>query len=180
MMAKVESPEILIFSSGSIWTATVRLIRVAYSKPAGLSPVPYVGQVAWQASGNDEHGVDADVVTLLGEAWCKPLGRYRNPSQPIVIEGPGCSCVASALFDLDECYGTAAAGYQVDFAAWDARPFCQNPPAFQAQPPGSNRFRPTASGFGELPFHFWSGQRRNANTSPLAMRFKNVFRSTHS
>jgi len=80
-----------IDSSGSICTATVRLMPVAYSKPLGLSPVPDVGQMPGKASRDDEHGIDADDVAGSRVAWGQAFRRHGNAAQAILVERPsGC------------------------------------------------------------------------------------------
>ena len=110
-----------------------------------LSPVPHVGEMARQLAGQQEDGVDADVVAGAHEARRQPLGGDDDPAQPIVVEGDGGAFLGGARLDLDEGDDFAAAGNQVDFAARDARPLGEDPPAAKSQPPGRQPFRAPAA-----------------------------------
>src|SRR3990170_594844 len=98
MRAKVESPEMLICSSGSICTATVRLMRAAYSMASGLSPVPDVRKMTRQATRHDEHGIDAHRVSVAGIARREALGGHRDTAQAIFVERPVGRLARVALF----------------------------------------------------------------------------------
>jgi hypothetical protein len=92
--------------------------------------------MAGQPAGQQENGVDADVVTGPGKTGRKPLGRNGHPPQPILIERHGGAILASARLDLDESDNPTAARDQVDLAAGHSRALGQDPPAMETQPPG--------------------------------------------
>ena len=141
--------------------------------------MPDVGEVAGQAAGNDEQCVDPDVIAVAGIAVGEPLGGDRNTAEAIFVEGPSRRFGGMALLDLDKGEDAPAACDEVNFAAGHAGSMCENPPAVQPKPPGSNFLRLTPACLGKLAVHSLSGQRRNAQVSPSALRFKNVFRSAH-
>jgi len=102
---------------------------VAYSKRTGLSPVPDVGKVAGQAAGNDEQGVDADVIAVSRIARRKLLRGDRDTAKTIFVERPCRRLRGAALLDFYEGKYPAAAGDEVDFAARNASSTGENPPA---------------------------------------------------
>jgi len=125
-------------------------MAVAYSKRASLSPVPDVSEVAWQATRNDEDGVDPNDVVGAGVTEGKLLGSNRHPAEPIFVERPSCCVGAAALLYFDKCYGPAATSDEVNFAARNASSIRKNVPAFDAEPPSSNCFCPAPPCFGLL------------------------------
>jgi hypothetical protein len=101
----------------------------AYSKRTSLSPVPDVGEVAGKATGNDEHGVDPDIVAVPCITWCKLLRGHCDTAKAVFVERPSGRVLGIALLDLDESERSAAPGDEVDFAAWHPGAAGQNPPA---------------------------------------------------
>lgn len=116
--------------------------------PRPLSPVPYVDEVAGQAAGNQEQGIDADVVAVTRIARSQPLGGDGNAAQAIFVERPGRGCFAAALLDFDEGEDVPAASDEIDFAARDPSAARKDPPAVQAQPPGGDSLGPAPARFG--------------------------------
>jgi len=114
-----------------------------------LSPVPDIGQVARQAPGQQENGVDADVVACPGVSRRQPLGGNRDPAQAVMVEGHGGAGLAGTGLDLDKGEGAAAAGDEVDLAAGHARPGGEDPPAMQPQPPGGEPLGAAAALLGQ-------------------------------
>jgi hypothetical protein len=112
--------------------------------------MPYVRQVARKASGNDEQGIDADVVAVPGIARRQHLRRYCHAAKPIRVERPDCRLGRAALLDLDEGQHPAAAGDEIDLAARDPRAAGKDAPSLQPKPPGGERFRFAAAFFGQL------------------------------
>ena len=55
-----------------------------------------------------------------------------------------------ALLHFDEGHGPTTTGDKVDFSAGHARALGEDPPTFEAQPPGSNHLRRTPARFGDL------------------------------
>ena len=110
-----------------------------------MSPVPHIDEVARQPAGQEEYGVDANVIAVAGKAGRKALGGDRDPAQPILVEGHRRAFFAAACLDLDKGDGTAATRDQVDLAAWHAGPPGQDPPAVQAQPPCGQPLRAAAA-----------------------------------
>lgn len=115
-----------------------------------MSPVPDIGEVARQLAGQEEDGVDANVVAGAHEARGEPLGGGDDPAQAIVVEGHGGAFLGGARLDLDEGDDVPAAGDQVDFAAGDAGPLGEDPPAMEPQPPGSEALGAAAALLGQL------------------------------
>jgi hypothetical protein len=107
--------------------------------------------MAGQAAGNEEQGIDADVVAIAGIARREPLGSDRDPAQAIFVERPRCRFLAAALLDLDEGQNAPAPGDQIDLATRDTGSDSKYPPPLQAQPPGRERFRPPTARLGHLP-----------------------------
>ena len=137
-----------IFSSGSICTATVRLMRAAYSMRRGLSPVPDVRQVTRETARDDKQGVNPDVVAIAGKAGREPLGRHCDAAQPKFVERPIRGFLGCPLLDLDKRQHSAAPGHQVDLAARHTDALREDPPTPQAQPPGGYCLRLASAGFG--------------------------------
>jgi len=112
--------------------------------------VPDIGEVARQPAGNEENGVDADVVAGPGVARRQPLGGDRDPSQAVRIERQRRLLLAGARLDLDEGEDAPAPGDQVNFAAGDPGAFGEDSPAVQPQPPGGQPLGLAPAPFGEL------------------------------
>jgi len=129
-----------IDSSGSICTATVRLIPVAYSKPLGLSPVPDVRNVTRQPPRNNEDGIDPDVVPVAGIARRKSLGCNGDATKAIFVQRPGRCLLTAALLNLNERDRPAATGDEIYFAARNAGAPGKDAPTLKAQPPRGNCF----------------------------------------
>lgn len=104
--------------------------------------------MARQATGNDEQGVDADIVAGASIALGKLLGRRRDPAQPVPVEGEVGGRAGRALLDLDEGDDSPAPGNEVDFAAMHAHPLPKDPPAVEAKPPGGERLGAAAAALG--------------------------------
>jgi len=115
-----------------------------------LSPVPDIREMAWQLAGQEENGVDADVVSVAHEARRQPLGGDDDAAQAIVVERHGGAFLGGAGLDLDKGDDFAAAGDQVDFAAGDAGAAGEDPPAMQPQPPGGEAFGAATALLGQL------------------------------
>src|SRR4051812_21035310 len=110
MSAKVESPEMLIPSRGSICTATRKLIATGpYWAEALLSPLPDVGQVSRPAVRDHEQSVDPNIVAISHVARCKPLGGYRDAAQVPFVESKGGGILGGTRLHLDKGQRAATA-----------------------------------------------------------------------
>jgi hypothetical protein len=106
--------------------------------------------MAGQLAGQQEDGIDADVVARPGEARGQPLGGDGDSPQPVGIERHGGAIFAGPRLDFDEGDNAPAAGDQVDLAAGDARPLGEDAPAVQPKPPGRQPFGLTPAPLGKL------------------------------
>ena len=113
-----------------------------------LSPMPDIGEVTGQPAGQEEDGVDADVVAFARVTRRQPLRGDRHPPQPILIERHRQRLLATARLDLDEGQGPATAGDEIDFTAGYTGPLRKDSPAAQPQPPGREPFRAPAAPLG--------------------------------
>ena len=107
-----------------------------------LSPVPDIGEVTRQPSSHQEDGIDANVIALAHEPRGKAFGRDRDAAQSISIQGKSGPLGGGARLDLHESQDSAAAGDQIDFAAWHASARGEDSPAMQAEPPGGEALGP--------------------------------------
>ena len=104
--------------------------------------------MARQAAGNDEDGVDPDVVAGTGEARSEALGGNGNAAEAIFVERQAGSVVGRALLDLDERHHAAAPRDQIDLAAGRASADGEDPPALEPQPPGGEPLGAAAPALG--------------------------------
>jgi hypothetical protein len=120
-------------------------MHAAYSKRLALSPMPDVRQMPWQPAGHDEDCINSDVVAVAGVARHKSISGNRDAAQPVLVERPSCCFRRGALLHFDESDDPATPGDKIDFSACDTGAAGEDAPAFQSQPPGSQRLRPAAS-----------------------------------
>lgn len=113
------------------------------------SSLPDVGEVAGEAAGDEEDGVDTDVVAGTGEARGKLLGCCGDAAQAVAVEREVGGRCGGALLDLDKGDSATAAGDQIDLAAMDSHAPREDPPAVEPQPPGGERLGAPAAAFGE-------------------------------
>jgi hypothetical protein len=106
--------------------------------------------MARQFAGQEEDGVDADIVAGAHESRRQPLGGDGDTAQPVLVERYCGAFLAAARLDLDEGEDPPAAGDEVDFAAGHPRPSGENPPAVQPQPPGGQALGLAAALLGQL------------------------------
>lgn len=125
--------------------------------------MPHIGEVAGEAAGHDEDGIDANVVAGAGVARRQPLRRHRDTPQAMLVEAPRRCILVGPLLHFDEGDRPAAPGDEVDFATGDARAAVEDAPAVEAQPPGGEAFRLATARFGLLP-----GQSRLPSSSARA------------
>ena len=92
--------------------------------------------MAWQAPWCKEHHVDANVVAWAGEARSEHFGRRGDAAQPVLVDRQVEVGGTVAPFDFDEGDRSPAPRDKVDFADRNAKPFAQDAPAVEAQPPG--------------------------------------------
>jgi hypothetical protein len=118
-----------IDSSGSICTATVRLICAAYSMELPLSPLPDVWEVPGEPSGDDEQAVYPDVISLAGISPREPLCRNCDAAEPIFVQRPGGGIGCASLLHFDEGDDPTAACNQIDFSAGHAGTLCKDAPS---------------------------------------------------
>src|SRR4051812_28411979 len=160
MIAKVESPAMLIRSSGSICTATRSGMRRAYGFTLALSPLPDIDEAPRPAARDDEDRVDPHVVAFTHIAGCKPLGCNCHSAQTPFVERECGSVRAPAGFDFDERQHAAAPCNHIDLAAGHASPPCENPPAVQAQVPAGEGLGTAPALFGSLAVHLARSRAR--------------------
>ena len=110
-----------------------------------MSPLPDIRQMAREPSGDDEQGVDPDIVTVAHIAWSEPLRGDSDPAQAVAVERPGRRFFRSAGFHFHKGEGSAAPGDDVDFTARNPRPPRQDSLAFQPQIPAGEGFGAAAS-----------------------------------
>lgn len=103
-----------------------------------------------EAAGQEEDGVDANIVAVAHEPRRQPFGRNRHAAQAILVEGHGGALFAGSRLHLDKGNDAAAAGDEIDFAAGHAGADGENPPAMQPQPPGGQPLGAAAALLGEL------------------------------
>jgi hypothetical protein len=106
--------------------------------------------MAGKPAGQEEDGVDTNVVAGPGKAGRQPLGGDGNAAQPKLVERHRRALLGGARLNLDEGDNPSAARDQIDFAAGDARSYRQDPPAMQPQPPGSEALAAPAAPFCKL------------------------------
>ena len=104
--------------------------------------------MAGEAAGNDEDGVEADVVAGPGVARGELLGGGRDAAQAVAVEREAGRFAGRALLDLDEGDDASAAGDEIDLAAVDPRPTREDSPAVEAKPPGGERLGAAAAALG--------------------------------
>jgi hypothetical protein len=102
---------------------------VAYSKPASLSPVPDIRDVAREAARNDEYRVHPDDIAGTSIAGCQAFGGDCDPAEAILIERPGSRLRCAALLHFDEGEDPATPGDKVNFAARHTRALGKYPPS---------------------------------------------------
>src|SRR5689334_25405694 len=107
--------------------------------------MPDVRQVARQAPGNDEHGVDAQVVSGLQVAWSEPLGRDDDAPEPPCIERHFRCFERGAGLHLDEGEGAPPSGDDVDLAAGHTCSPSEDAPAVEAEPPAGDGLSATTA-----------------------------------
>ena len=93
--------------------------------------MPHIDEMPGQAAGDQEQGVDADVVAIAGVARRETFSGDRDPAQPIFVESPGGRIFGGALLYFDKGQRAPTAGDKVDFAAGYAGSARENPPALQ-------------------------------------------------
>jgi hypothetical protein len=98
-----------------------------------------------QTAGNEENGIDANVVALARVAGREPLRCDRHAPQSIPIERLRRAFLTAACLDLDEGKNSSPASDKVDFATRYAGALRENSPAVEAKPPGGQPFGPTAT-----------------------------------
>ena len=103
--------------------------------------MPHDGQVKRQAAGDDEDGVDADVVAWPGEARCKRLRGGGDAAQAIAVERHRRGTGGRALLDLDEGEHRAAPSDEVNLPAAHFDTPGEDPPAVETKPPGGDGLR---------------------------------------
>ena len=103
-----------------------------------------------QAAGDEEDGVDADIVAGAHDARRQPLGSDGDAAKPVLIERHGRAFLAGACLDLDEGEDATAARDQIDLAAGHPRALGKNAPAMQPQPPGGQPLGLAAALLGKL------------------------------
>ena len=101
--------------------------------------------------GDDEDGVDADVVAGAGVARGELLCGECDAAQAILVERHGRRVARGALLDLDEGYQPAAPGDQIDLAAAHFHSPGEDPPAVEAEPPGGDGLGAAAALLGAMP-----------------------------
>ena len=67
-----------------------------------MSPVPDVLEVAGEAPGDDEDGVEAHVVAGADVAGGERFGGGGDPAEAIIVEREGCVAGGGAGFYFDE------------------------------------------------------------------------------
>ena len=113
--------------------------------------------MARQAAGNDEHGVDPNVVPGLHMVCGQAFG--GTPEEPGVERQSSGFFVCSSLY-FDEGEGSAAASDDVDFAARYTRAPGEDAPAVQAQPSTGERLGRPAALFRCFTVHFERSRAR--------------------
>ena len=97
--------------------------------------MPDIGEVARPTPGNDENGVDPDIVAAPHEARCQLLRGDRHSAQAMLIEREVGGFGGAARLDLNEGEGPASPGNDVDFTAAHPRAALDHTPAVQPQIP---------------------------------------------
>ncbi len=82
-----------------------------------LSPVPDVGEVPRPAAGNDEQGVDPDIITVAHVAWRETFGRDNDAPQPPIVKRKRRRVDTRAGLHLDESQSPSAPGNDVYLAS---------------------------------------------------------------
>src|SRR5688572_3104864 len=116
----------LMLSSGSIWTATRKLMLYP-------SRLPGVDDVARPAARRKEQHVDADRVVRASVAVRDRLGRIGDAAQEVLVDGGVEPRARVPPFDLDERDRAAAPGDKVDLAARGLHAPGDNAPALEPQ-----------------------------------------------
>lgn len=114
-----------------------------------MSPLPDVGEVEGEAAGDDEDGVDADVVAGAGEARGELLGGDGDSAQAVAIERDPRGVDGGTLLDLDERDQFAAPSDEIDLTAAHFHPPGEDSPAVETEPPGGDGLGAAAALFGE-------------------------------
>ena len=140
-------------------------MSLSFARPAGrqaqderhkariLESVPDIGEMDRQASWCDQDHVDLHIFALGAKLRIEDFRGIGDALQSFQVNGLFQILQPVPRLDLDKGDQSAALGHQVDLAARGPHPFCQYPPAFQAQEAGRGFFGLTATFFGGLAFH---------------------------
>lgn len=104
-----------------------------------------------QAAGDQEDGIDADVIALTSIARRQALGGRDDAPQPVFVKRHCRRVLGGPRLDLDEGEDAAAAGDKIHLAARSPGAARKNSPAVQAQPPRGNGLALAPALFGDDP-----------------------------
>jgi len=114
----------------------------------------------WPAAGNDEQGIDPDIVAVAHEAWREPLGSDRDSPKAPIVERVSRGVLVSTCLDLDKGEGASPPGNDIDFTTGHPGSPGQDPPTAQPQVPTSEGLRAPAALLGPLPVHLLRSSAR--------------------
>ena len=112
--------------------------------------MPDVRHVARKPPGDDEDGIDAQVVARPQEARGKALGGDNHTPQPPRVERQRSCLFGGAGLYLDERKDPAAPGDDVALAAGHPGSAGEDAPAVQAEPPTGQRLGSPAAFLGSF------------------------------
>jgi hypothetical protein len=124
-----------------------------YGRRRLLSPFPHVREVPREAAGDDEDGVDPQIIAIAHEAWSKPFRGSCDAPQPVLIKREIGSLGRGTGLHFNESEGSPAPSDQIDFAAGHACPLRENTPSVETEPKGREPLCAPPTRFRLLPVH---------------------------
>ena len=121
--------------------------------------MPDVLEVAGEAPRDDEHGVDAHVVTGTYEAWGECVRGGGDAAEAELVERESGLGGGGSGFDFDEGDGAAAPGDEVHLSNGCADPPCQHVPSFELKPECRDGLGPPAAPLRPLALHLSASAR---------------------